>query len=60
MQTPFRNIVLRCYSKLSHYLEWQDPENARALHADGGYLPVPRADRTAPFSAQNYFIAAAG
>ncbi len=40
-------------------MELQDTENARELHADGGYLPVVRADGTPPFSAQNYFIAAA-
>jgi polyphosphate kinase len=40
-------------------MELQDTENARELHADGGYLPVLRAESTPPFSAQTYFIAAA-
>jgi polyphosphate kinase len=40
-------------------MELQDTENARELHADGGYLPVARSVGTPPFSAQNYFIASA-
>ncbi len=40
-------------------LELQDNEAARLLHANGGYLPVPRANGVPPFSAQNYFVASA-
>ena len=39
--------------------ELQDNEAARLLHANGGYLPVPRANGAPPFSAQNYFVASA-
>jgi polyphosphate kinase len=40
-------------------MEFQDTENARELHANGGYLPIPPADGDASFCAQNYFMAAA-
>ncbi len=40
-------------------MELADTENARELHADGGYLPIRRAEGTPAFSVQNYFIAAA-
>lgn len=40
-------------------MELQDNELARELHANGGYLPVPRPAGAPPFSAQSYFIAAA-
>ncbi len=40
-------------------MELADTENARELHADGGYLPVARAEGAPAFSAQSYFIAAA-
>ncbi len=39
-------------------IELQDNENARVLHANGAYLPVPRTSESA-FSAQGYFVAAA-
>ncbi len=41
-------------------IELQDNENARVLGPDGGYLPVPRAADAPAFSAQSYYIAAAG
>ena len=41
-------------------MELQDNEQARELHANGAYLPVARGEREPSFSAQNYFIAAAG
>jgi polyphosphate kinase len=40
-------------------IELQDNENARVLTSGGGYLPVTRAENVPPFSAQNYFLAAA-
>ena len=40
-------------------MEFQDTENARELRSNGAYLPVPPANGDAPFSAQNYFMAAA-
>ncbi len=40
-------------------IELQDNENARVLTSGGGYLPVVRGETTPPFSAQNYFLAAA-
>jgi len=40
-------------------MELQDNDNARLLHANGAYLPVPRAEGEPSFSAQNYFMAAA-
>jgi polyphosphate kinase len=39
-------------------MELQDNDNARLLHANGAYLPVPRAAGEPSFSAQNYFMAA--
>lgn len=39
--------------------EFADNEYARELHANGAYLPVPRSDGAPPFSAQDYFMAAA-
>jgi polyphosphate kinase len=41
-------------------MELQDNEHARELHANGAYLPVARAVDAPSFSAQAYFIAAAG
>lgn len=41
-------------------MELQDNEHARFLHPNGAYLPVDRPDDAPPFSAQNYFMAAAG
>ena len=41
-------------------MELADTANARELQADGSYLPVARTDGAPAFSAQNYFIAAAG
>jgi polyphosphate kinase len=40
-------------------MELQDNDNARLLHANGAYMPVPRAEGEPSFSAQNYFMAAA-
>jgi polyphosphate kinase len=40
-------------------IELQDTENARELHANGSYLPVPLKNGTQPFAAQNYFMASA-
>ena len=37
----------------------QDNEQARVLHANGGYRPVARGPGEPAFSAQNYFMAAA-
>jgi polyphosphate kinase len=39
--------------------EFQDNENARELHANGAYLPVPRANREPVFCAQDHFMASA-
>ena len=41
-------------------IELQDNEAARVLDSGGGYLPVARAPGTPAFSAQSYFVAAAG
>jgi polyphosphate kinase len=41
-------------------MELQDNEHARELHANGAYLPVARGPDVPSFSAQVYFIAAAG
>lgn len=41
-------------------MELQDNEHARQLHANGAYLPVARKPGDPAFSAQAYFIAAAG
>ncbi|HEY0966508.1 MAG TPA: polyphosphate kinase 1 [Opitutaceae bacterium] len=41
-------------------MELQDNEHARELHASGAYLPVARKPDVPAFSAQSYFIAAAG
>ncbi len=41
-------------------MELQDNEHARELHANGAYLPVARTADLPSFSAQAYFIAAAG
>jgi polyphosphate kinase len=40
-------------------MELQDNENARILHANGAYLPVPRGPDEPAFSAQHYFMASA-
>ena len=40
-------------------MEFQDNENARELHANGAYLPIPPVNGEASFCAQNYFMAAA-
>ncbi|HEY0945601.1 MAG TPA: polyphosphate kinase 1 [Opitutaceae bacterium] len=40
-------------------MELQDNENARVLHANGGYRPVVRTAGEPAFSAQSYFVAAA-
>ncbi len=40
-------------------MELQDNESARVLHPNGAYLPPVRGAGEPPFSAQNYFIAAA-
>ncbi|MDR1279538.1 MAG: polyphosphate kinase, partial [Opitutaceae bacterium] len=40
-------------------MELADNENARELHAGGGYLPVTRAAAAPPFSVQTYFVASA-
>jgi polyphosphate kinase len=40
-------------------IEFQDNENARELHVNGAYLPVPRSDGEHSFCAQDYFMAAA-
>jgi polyphosphate kinase len=40
-------------------IEFQDNENARELHANGAYLPLPRSESEPSFCAQNYFMAAA-
>jgi len=37
----------------------RDTVQARQLHSHGGYLPVPAAKGTEPFSAQSYFMASA-
>jgi polyphosphate kinase len=41
-------------------IELQDNEAARVLDSGGGYLPVPRPADAPAFSAQSYFVAAAG
>ena len=57
---PIRDPALRRWITDELFvMELQDNENARQLHANGGYLPVPRAAGVPPFSAQSYFIAAA-
>ena len=40
-------------------MEFQDNENARELHVNGAYLPVPRSHGEHSFCAQDYFMAAA-
>jgi polyphosphate kinase len=40
-------------------MELQDNVNARVLHANGAYLPRPRAANEPPFSVQDYFTACA-
>ncbi len=40
------------------HIELQDTENARELHPNGSYLPVPPKG-TPPFAAQTYFMASA-
>jgi polyphosphate kinase len=40
-------------------IEFQDNENARELHVNGAYLPLPRSDGEPSFCAQDYFMAAA-
>jgi polyphosphate kinase len=40
-------------------MEFQDTENARELHSNGAYLPIPPVNGDAPFCAQNYFMASA-
>ena len=40
-------------------MEFQDNENARELHINGAYLPLPRSEGEPSFCAQDYFMAAA-
>jgi len=40
-------------------MEMKDNSNARLLHANGGYLPMPRRSGEPLFSSQAYFIASA-
>jgi polyphosphate kinase len=40
-------------------VEFQDNENARELHANGAYLPLPRINGEPSFCAQDYFMASA-
>ena len=40
-------------------IEFQDNENARELHANGAYLPLPRINGEPSFCAQDYFMASA-
>jgi len=40
-------------------MEFQDNENARELHVNGAYLPLPISAGSPSFCAQNYFMAAA-
>jgi polyphosphate kinase len=40
-------------------MELQDNENARQLHSNGSYRPVPREAGEPSFSVQNYFMASA-
>ncbi|HSI09485.1 MAG TPA: polyphosphate kinase 1 [Rariglobus sp.] len=57
---PVRDPALRKWITDELFvMELQDNESARELHANGGYLPVKRAEGVPPFSAQSYFIAAA-
>ena len=39
--------------------EFQDNENARELHPNGAYLPVPRSEGEPSFCAQDFFMASA-
>jgi len=57
---PVRDPALRRWITDELFvMELQDNENARELHANGSYLPVPRAANAPAFSAQSYFVAAA-
>ena len=55
---PVSDPILRNWVQNELFpIELQDNENARQLHANGAYLPVPRSRGEPSFSAQNYFIA---
>ena len=57
---PVRDPALRRWITDELFvMELMDNEQARELHANGGYLPVTRPAGTPPFSAQSYFVAAA-
>ncbi|HEY8931682.1 MAG TPA: polyphosphate kinase 1, partial [Rariglobus sp.] len=57
---PVRDPVLRRWITDELFvMELQDNDNARELHANGGYRPVRRPAGAPAFSAQSYFIACA-
>lgn len=58
---PIMDPVLRRWMMDELFgMELQDNEFALQLHANGGYILAPRAANTPAFSAQSYYMAAAG